>query len=201
MADAVLYAWHPGVEGGHAVADLIFGAASPSGRLPISFPRAVGQVPVYYSHKNTGRPPQPERFSNGYLDLPTTPLYPFGYGLSYTTFAYSDLQVETPSFPADRQGTFSVSVTNTGGRPGVEVAQLYIRDLVGQVTRPVKELKGFERVALQPGETRQVRFRLPGSALAFAGVQDQMVVEPGRYQVWIGPSSADGLQGEFTLTA
>jgi len=199
MADAVLYSWQPGVEGGHAVADLLFGHASPSGKLPISLPRATGQVPIYYSRKNTGRPPRTLRDSVGYIDLPITPLFPFGYGLSYTRFDYRGLEVETPRFGTDSTGCFSAEVTNTGSTPADEVVQLYVRDLVGQVTRPIKELKGFQRITLQPGETRRVRFELPADELAFTGLKDTAVIEPGKYHVWIGPNSAGGLQGEFEL--
>ena len=199
LADAVLYAWQPGVEGGHAVADLLFGQAAPSGKLPISIPRTVGQVPVYYSRKNSGRALEPVGFTMGYIDLPVTPLYPFGYGLSYTTFSYQDLEVATPRVSLDGQAAFSAEITNCGPRSGTEVVQLYVRDLVGQVTRPVKELKGFQRVTLEPGETRRVKFTVPAAELSFTGLDDQPVLEPGRYHVWIGPSSAEGLQGEFEL--
>jgi beta-glucosidase len=158
----------------------------------------VGQVPVYYGRKNSGRPPRPDWDSTGYIDLPITPLFPFGYGLSYTTFRYSGLE-NTPRFSLDGQGEFSAEITNTGPVAGTEVAQLYVRDLVGQVTRPIKELKGFQRVTLQPGETRRVRFILRAEDLAFTGLEDRPVLEPGRYHAWIGPSSAEGLRGEFEL--
>jgi beta-glucosidase len=199
LADAVLYAWHPGVEGGRAVADLLFGQAVPSGKLPISFPRTVGQVPVYYSRKNTGRPNQPGHFNNGYLDLPISPLFPFGYGLSYTRFEYSDLEVDTARVPMDGRGVFHAQVTNAGEREGTEVVQLYVRDLVGSVTRPVKELKGFQRITLKPGESCRVSFELEAGALSFTGADGSPTLEPGRFHVWIGPSSAEGLQGEFEL--
>lgn len=198
LADAVLYAWQPGVEGGHAVADLLFGKAAPSGKLPISLPRATGQVPVYYGRKNSGRPPQPRRDSVGYIDLPITPLFPFGFGLSYTSFSYGAVQA-VEGFERGSSGTFSVEVTNTGSRPGVEIVQLYVRDLVASVTRPVRELKGFRRVALQAGETRRVEFSLSAEDLSFTGQSDQPVVEPGAYHFWIGPSSAGGVPGDFTL--
>ncbi len=198
MADAVLYAWQPGVEGGQAIADLLFGKAVPSGKLPITFPRSVGQVPIYYSRKNSGRPTQPERDSTGYIDVPFSPLFPFGFGLSYTTFQYNNLQT-TPAFNLNGQGEFSAEVTNTGPRAGTEVVQLYVRDLIGQVTRPIKELKGFQRVSLQPGETRRVHFTLCAEDLAFAGLEDLPIIEPGQYHVWVGPSSAEGLQGAFEL--
>lgn len=201
MADAVLYAWQPGVEGGYALADLLFGIVSPSGKLPISLPRATGQVPIYYSHKNTGRPPQKERFTGGYIDLPYTPLFPFGFGMTYTAFQYTGLEVAGPRFSLEGAGRFSAEVTNIGSTAAEEIVQLYVRDLVGQVTRPVKELKGFQRVALQPGETRRVQFDLPAGELAFAGLDDHPIVEPGRFQVWIGPNSIEGLQGEFELMA
>lgn len=199
MADAVLYAWHPGVEGGHAIADLLFGKAAPGGKLPISLPRRVGQVPIYYSRKNSGRPPRLDMDSVGYIDLPITPLFPFGFGLSYTTFQYSDLQIHTPRISGSTAGEFSAQVTNTGARSGTEIVQLYVRDLVGQVTRPIKELKGFHRVDLEAGEMKRVRFTLHSEDLAFTGLNDLPVTEPGRYHVWIGPSSAEGLQGEFEL--
>jgi beta-glucosidase len=197
LADAVLYAWHPGVEGGYAIAEMLFGLAAPGGRLPVTFPRTVGQVPIYYNHRNTGRPAAKDVYSSRYIDLPIEPLFPFGYGLGYTRFGYADLHVQAQ--PHD--GSFSVSadVTNAGDVAGTEVVQLYVRDLVGSVTRPVKELKGFERIALQPGETRRVTFHLQREQLAFIGLDGRPVIEPGKFQVWIGPNSAEGLQGEFTL--
>jgi beta-glucosidase len=199
MADAVLYAWHPGVEGGHAVADMLFGQAVPSGKLPITFPRTVGQVPIYYSRKNTGRPPHPVRDSVGYIDLPITPLFPFGYGLSYTQFRYSNLQAASPHLSIGGRLEFQAEITNIGDLAGTEIVQFYIRDLVGTVTRPVKELKGFQRISLQPGETQSVTFTLDAEMLAFTGMEGMPVIEPGRYHVWIGPNSDEGLQGEFEL--
>jgi beta-glucosidase len=199
MAEAVLYAWHPGGEGGHAVADLLFGYANPSGKLPITFPRTVGQVPIYYSRKNSGRPPRSDGDSTGYIDLPITPLFPFGYGLSYSTFRYDGLQVHNPEIARDDAGSFSANVTNTSAVAGTEIVQFYVRDLVGQVSRPVKELKGFQRITLSPGETRRVTFSLQAEELAFSGLEEMPVIEPGNYHVWVGPSSAEGLQGAFTL--
>jgi beta-glucosidase len=203
---AILSAWHGGIRAGRAVADLLTGRVDPSGRLTAGFPRAEGQIPVYYAHKSTGRPIRgegtrqfDEAFRSSYLDEPNTPLYPFGYGLGYTTFTYADLEVETPAVGLEDVLAVSATVSNTGGRPGVETAQLYVRDLVGTVTRPVKELKGFQQVALSPGESRRVRFEVPVSSLGFHGLDVQYVVEPGEFRVWIGPHSDEGLEGAFTI--
>ncbi len=196
MANAVLYAWHPGVEGGRAVADLLFGAAAPSGRLPATFPRATGQVPIYYAHRNTGRPAAERGDSSRYIDLPITPLYPFGYGLGYTRFAYTNLRIV-----ASRDGEVEISadIANTGETAGTETAQLYVRDRVASVTRPVKELKGFQRVALGPGRSARAQFTLRREDLAFTGLDGRPVVEPGAFLAWVGPNSAEGLRGEFRL--
>lgn len=205
-AGALLVAWHGGIRAGRAVADLLFGAASPSGKLTASWPRAEGQIPVYYGHKNTGRPWEGagtaqfgEPFKSRYIDLPNEPLFPFGHGLSYTTFAYRDLRVETPVVGADGTLVVSATIENTGARTGVEVAQLYVRDLVASVTRPVKELRGFQRVALGPGEARTMRFEVPARELGFYGVEMRYVVEPGAFKVWIGPDSTGGLEGDFEV--
>ena len=158
---AILCAWHGGIRAGRAVADILSGAVNPSARLTASFPRAEGQVPVYYAHKSTGRPIRgkgtrqfDEVFRSNYLDEPNAPLYPFGYGLSYTSYAYADLEVETPAVGVEDVLVVSATVSNTGDRAGVETVQLYVRDLVGSVTRPVKELKGFQQVALQAGRVQ-----------------------------------------------
>lgn len=198
QAQAVLYAWHPGIEGAAALGEILFGLESPVGRLPITLPRATGQVPVYYNHKNSGRPVDPDGlFRSRYLDLPTGPLRPFGYGLSYTQFAYTNLQVEQ----AVLRGKIKVSaaVTNTGARPGRELVQLYTRDLVGSLTRPVRELKDFQHVALQPGETRRVTFTLSEESLAFTRADGSWGIEPGRFHVWVAPNSEGGLRGEFSI--
>ncbi len=196
LAQAVLYVWHPGVEGGFAAADLVFGHAAPSGRLPVSLPAFTGQVPVYYSHRNTGRPVTPGVFfTTGYVDARNTPLYPFGFGLGYTRFAYSNLSVRSGSGGIE----VTADLTNTGERSGVEVAQLYVRDMVGSVTRPVRELKGFERIELQPGATQQLRFHLTPQDLAFTRADGTWGWEPGAFRVWVGGSSASGLQSEFSL--
>jgi beta-glucosidase len=197
-ADAVLYAWHPGLEGGAALGELLFGLESPSGRLPITFPRATGQVPIYYNHKNSGRPVHStDQFSTRYLDLPPVPLFPFGFGLTYTQFAYRHLQTSGDL----RKGALHISaeITNTGSRAGTEVVQLYIRDLVGSLTRPVRELKGFQRVTLQPGETRRIFFTLREDDLAFTRADGTFGTESGKFHVWIAPDSQNGLRAELTF--
>ena len=198
QAQAVLYAWHPGIEGAAALGEILFGLASPVGRLPITLPRVTGQAPVYYNHKNSGRPLSPDGpFRSRYLDLPAGPLRPFGFGLTYTTFEYRDLQVGS----AVLRGKLEVSaeVTNTGRRAGRELVQLYIRDLVGSLTRPVRELKDFQHVDLQPGETRRVTFTLDEESLAFTRADGSWGIEPGRFHVWLAPDSETGLRGEFSI--
>jgi beta-glucosidase len=202
QAGALLLAWHGGIRAGRAVADLLFGAANPRGRLTTSFPRAEGQIPVYYAHKNTGRPVEgrgtlqfDEAFKSRYLDEPNSPLFPFGFGLSYTTFAYSELTIDV----RDGVVVASAQVENTGQRSGTEVVQLYVRDLVASVTRPVRELKAFERITLEPGEARTVRFEIPAEQLGFIGLDMQYTVEPGEFRLWIAPDSSTGLKGSFRL--
>jgi beta-glucosidase len=197
---AIVETWHLGVECGHAIADVLFGDVNPGGKLPVTFPRSVGQIPIYYSHRNTGRPSaEDDRYTSKYLDLPSTPLFPFGYGLSYTRFEFSDLQVAPAKIGPYGEVTVSVNVKNTGERAGDEVAQLYIRDLVGSLTRPVKELKGFQRITLRPGETRTVTFQLTDAELGFHNQQMDYVVEPGKFKVWVGPNSVEGLEAEFEV--
>ncbi len=206
QSGALLAAWHGGVRAGRAVADILFGASHPSGKLAANFPRSEGQIPLYYAHKNTGRPPEgggvkqfEEVYKSTYLDEHNTPLFPFGFGLGYTTFSYRDLTVETPIISSDGALVVSAVVRNTGERRGDEVVQCYVRDVVGSVTRPVKELKGFQKVALAPGEEQTVRFEVPAEHLGFVGLDMHYATEPGAFKVWIGPHSADGLEGEFTL--
>jgi len=202
---ALLLAWHGGVEAGAAIANLLFGKSNPSGKLAVSFPWTEGQIPVYYSHKNTGRPIDQgvrqfdEEYKSFYLDVPNTPLFPFGFGLSYSQFDYSDLRVETPSVGVDGTLVASATLTNVGKVAGEETVQLYVRDLFGSVTRPVKELKGFQKVTLQPSESRTVRFEIPVSTLGFIGLDLKYTVEPGDFKVWIGPDSASGLEGSFRV--
>lgn len=197
LSKAVLYAWHPGIEGGYALADILFGQSNPSAKLPITIPKATGQVPIYYNQKNSGRPIGWHGFAYRYVDLPHGPLFPFGYGLSYTTYRYSNLAVTAlaPSGPYE----ITAEVTNTGQRPGSEVVQLYIRDLTASVTRPVKELKGFQHLTLKPGETKTVAFRVKPSDLTFTGLNDLPILEPGEFQFWVGPNSAEGIEGRFDL--
>lgn len=205
---AVIYAWHPGTMGGPAIADVLFGDRVPAGKLPITFPRTVGQVPIYYAHLNTGRPASPgelgipigdpvdpQGYTSKYLDVDFTPEYPFGYGLSYTTFEYSPPRVSI----AGGTVTVSAEIANRGAREAEEVAQLYVRDLVASVARPVRELKGFERIRLKPGEKRTVSFRLTEKDLAFYNESMQLVTEPGEFQAWIAPHSAAGTDVRFTL--
>lgn len=210
---AILWAWHPGTMGGPAIAGLLFGDAVPSGKLSITFPRTVGQIPIYYSHTNTGRPPapgkasiptgtplDPQGYTSNYLDVEFTPAYPFGFGLSYTTFEYSNLRLSAQEMPPNGKLTVSADIENTGKVAADEVVQLYVRDRVGSVTRPVRELKGFRRVRLNPGEKRTVAFELAGADLAFHNSEMKLVTEPGRFDVWVAPDSTRGVRGEFTVT-
>jgi len=198
QVDAVLYAWQPGIEGGTALGEILFGLESPSARLPVTFPRATGQVPIYYNQKNSGRPINPNgAFKSRYVDIPNAPLYPFGYGLTYTSFEYSNLKISDEVLRGKLE--VSADVTNTGKRAGKELAQLYVRDLVGSLTRPIRELKGYEHVTLNPGESRRVTFTLTEEALAFTRADGTKGIEPGNFHVWIASDSKSGLQGSFKL--
>jgi beta-glucosidase len=197
---AILETWYLGVQMGPAVADVLFGDYNPGGKLPISVPRSVGQVPIYYNHKNTGRPSnEEEKYTSKYLDLPSTPLYPFGHGLSYTRFRYSKLRLSAARIRASDSLTVSIEVTNTGDRAGDEVVQLYLRDDVASLTRPVKELRGFRRITLKPGQTRTVSFALGRNDLAFYGPDRRRIVEPGTFTVYVGTSSADVSEARFEV--
>ncbi|MBP3961738.1 beta-glucosidase BglX [Paenibacillus sp. DLE-14] len=191
---AIVEAWQLGVQAGPAIADILFGAASPSGKLPVTFPRHAGQVPIYYNAKKTGRP-----HMRRYVDADITPLYPFGHGLTYTSFSYEELQIEQAELPLGQTLNVSAKVQNTGTREGVEIVQLYICDEAASVTRPVKELKGFRRITLQAGESTTVSFQLAKEELGFINQEHQFVVEPGKFKLWIGPSSAEGLEGQFEV--
>lgn len=208
--DAMLYSFHPGTMGGEAIADLLSGKAVPSGKTPVTFLKTVGQAPMYYNHLNTGTetllmdlPLKAGQTSNGctsyYLDSGYGPLFPFGYGLSYTTFEYSDIALDSREYTAADTIKVKFTLKNSGEYAGIEVAQLYVRDLVGSIARPVKELKGFQRVALNAGESKVVDFSLPVSALAFWNINNEYIVEPGDFQLWVATDSASGEPVGFTV--
>jgi len=198
---SILETWFLGVQAGNAIADALFGDINPGGKLPVTFPYTVGQEPVYYNHFNTGRPPSPSnRFTSRYIDAPFAPLFPFGFGLSYTKFFYGDLQLSSKTMSRSGEITISATVQNTGSVTGDEVVQLYVRDLVASVSRPVRELKGFRRITLAPGEKHRVEFTLTAEQLRFYDQRMQYVVEPGEFKVWIGPNSIEGLEARFEVT-
>ncbi len=203
LVNALLVAWAPGTQGGQAVADALFGKCNPSGRLPVTFPRNLGQVPIYYSVKNTGRPINPatphEKYKSNYLDSGNDPLYPFGFGLSYTTFAYSAPKLDRNTLQPGDTLTVTVDVTNTGAVDGVETAQLYLHDLVADVARPVRELKGFQRVELKAGEHRQISFTIGEKELTFLRADMTWGTEPGEFDVFIGSNSRDLQSARFQL--
>jgi beta-glucosidase len=203
MIPAILNVWFGGSEAGDAIADVLFGDVNPSGKLTATFPQNVGQVPIYYAHKNTGRPLEEgkwfSKFRTNYLDVTNEPLYPFGYGLSYTTFQYSEPTLDKTSMTMNESITVSVEVTNTGNRDGAEVVQLYIRDKVGSVTRPVKELKGFKKISLKTGEKQTVNFTLTKETLSFYNADLQFVAETGDFDVFVGGDSQNVKKASFTL--
>lgn len=215
VSDALLFSFHPGTMGGPAIADILFGKVNPSGRTPVTFPRMTGQVPVYYAQNSTGRPAHPDEMlideipveagqtsvgcRSFYLDAGSTPLFPFGYGLSYTTFEYSDLRLSSDTYGADDEISLTFNLRNSGGCDGTEVVQVYVRDLVGSITRPVRELKGFRRIFLRSGESQEVTFTIPVRDLAFWGIDMTYDVEPGQFTLWVGPDSASGLSADFTV--
>lgn len=216
-SDALLYSFHPGTMGGPAIADILFGKVNPSGKTPVTFPRMLGQVPVYYAHNHTGRPANPEEMlideipveagqtsvgcRSFYLDAGNSPLFPFGYGLSYTTFEYSNLSLTSDKLTGKDTLSVSFTLKNTGKYDGTEVVQLYVQDKVGSVTRPVKELKRFQRVTLKAGESTQVSLNLPVSELAFWGYDMNYTIEPGDFTLWVGTNSAEGLTKDFSVSA
>ena len=215
LADATLFMFHPGTMGGTAIANMLTGAAVPSGKLPMTFPKMAGQEPIYYNHNNTGRPAsnivmmddielEAGQTSTGctsyYLDAGDGPAFPFGYGLSYTTFAYGAPRLSKASMAKDGQIEVVCTVTNTGKYEASETAQLYVRDLVGSLTRPVRELKGFEKISLKPGESRDVKFTVKASDLAFHNAELKKVVEPGEFQLWVSTDSASGTPVSFSVT-
>ncbi len=201
---AIVETWFLGSQSGHAIADVLTGAYNPSGKLPVCFPRSVGQLPLYYSQKNTGRPGDehhPHIFWSGYIDERTDALYPFGYGLSYTEFIISDLKLNTSTLTPGEALTVSLTLTNTGDRAGHEVVQLYTRDHTGSSTRPVRELKRFQKVFLEPGQRRKITFELTEADLAFYTAHGKWEAEPGRFSVFAGNSSKADLEAEFELAA
>jgi beta-glucosidase len=198
--DAILETWFGGTKSGEAIVDTLFGDANPSGKLTMSFPINVGQIPIYYNCRNTGRPIVPrEKYKSQYLDVANTPLYPFGYGLSYTKFDYSALSLSSPTLKPFETLTITTKIKNSGDRPGVETAQLYIRDLVGSITRPVKELKGFQKIQLNPGEEKTVSFHLTVDDLKFYNADLKLVAEPGDFVVFCGTDSSSSKEAKFTL--
>ncbi|OAD46605.1 beta-glucosidase BglX [Polaribacter atrinae] len=202
---AILNAWFPGSEAGLAISDVLFGDVNPSGKLTATFPRNVGQIPLFYNHKNTGRPlgnteGKFEKFKSNYIDVRNEPLYPFGYGLSYTTFDYGNLKLDKPTINMDDEINVSVDVTNSGDYDGKEVVQLYIRDLVGSVTRPVKELKGFQKVLIKKGETQTITFKISVEDLKFYNSELDFVAEHGQFQIFVGTNSDTKMMKEFELT-
>jgi len=200
---AILNVWFPGSEAGNAISDVLFGNVNPSGKLSATFPQNVGQVPIFYAHKNTGRPLAEgkwfEKFRSNYLDVSNEPLYPFGYGLSYTTFNYGDIKLSSNTLTKGKTITATVAVTNSGNVGGKEVVQLYIRDLVGSITRPVKELKGFQKIYLKAGETKNVTFSIAEQDLKFYNSDLKFVAEPGDFKVFIGTNSRDVKEASFSL--
>ena len=215
MSNSVLYSFHPGTMGGPAIADLLFGKSVPSGKTPVTFPKEVGQIPLYYNHNNTGRPATKKETlldkieveagqtslgcTSFYMDAGFDPLFPFGYGLSYTTFQYNNLKLSATEFTPKDQIEVTFDLKNTGKYEGTEVAQLYVRDKVGSVTRPVKELKRFTRVTLKPGETKNISFALPVEELAFWNINMKKVVEPGDFTLWVGTNSQEGISADFKV--
>jgi len=200
QADALLESWYSGTEGGNAIADVLFGDYNPSGKLPMSFPRSVGQLPIYYNHLNTGRPynfEQPNKYTSHYYDEANGPLYPFGYGLSYTTFTLSPVTLSAATLSGKDTLDASVKVTNSGKRDGATVVQLYLRDVTASISRPVKELKAFKRVMLKAGESQTVTFPIDSGALSFWNAKMQQVVEPGKFTVMIGLDSVRTEEAEF----
>jgi beta-glucosidase len=203
QTDAVLEAWYPGSEGGRAVADLLYGEAAPTGRLSMSFPYSAGQIPVYYNQFNTGRPKDApdaqEYYVSRYLDIPNEPLFPFGFGLSYTNFSYSDAKLSAALMTPETSLTVLVCVTNTGEIPGEEIVQLYVRDITGEVVRPLKELKAFQHVFLQPGEMKEVTFTLTEEQLRYHHTDLAYKSDAGSFAVYVGPNSRDAVEMIFNL--
>ncbi|WP_205600740.1 beta-glucosidase BglX [Gracilibacillus sp. YIM 98692] len=198
-ADAIVEAWQLGIQSGNAIADVLFGDYNPSGKLAATFPYSVGQVPIYYNHPRTGRPASEVKFTSKYIDGPHEPLYPFGFGLSYTTFEYGNLNLSSSEFTKNEKAIISVDVTNSGNQSGEEIVQLYIADVIASRVRPVKELRGFKKIMLQPGECKSVKFELEMQDLGFYNEEMDYVIEPGLFKLYVGPNSKEGLEGEFNI--
>jgi len=196
---SIVQAWYLGVQSGNAIADVLFGDVAPSGHLPLSWPRSVGEIPTYYNHKNTGRPSAPDRWHTGYLDQSATPLFPFGFGLTYTTFKYSNLKMEHPTISPDGTLNVTAEIENSGKRGATEVVQLYVHDRVAPTSRPVRELKGFQRVTLAPGEHKMVQFSVKANDLGSYDPAMHWIVPIGIYDVWVAPDSASGIAGTFEV--
>ena len=200
---AILNVWFGGSEAGNAIADVLFGKVNPSGKLSTTFPQNVGQIPLYYNHKNTGRPLDNsqwfQKFRSNYLDVSNDPVYPFGYGLSYSNFTYSDISLSNSTLKMGHFITVTVTLTNTSNVAGKEVAQLYTQQMIGSITRPVKELKGFQKVALNAGESRKISFNISTDDLKFYNSNIKYVAEPGDFKIFIGGNSRDVTEAKFKL--
>lgn len=199
LAPSILEAWYPGTQGGHAIADVLFGKYNPSGKLPITFPRSVGQIPIFYNMKNTGRPMNEGKYTSKYLDIPNTPLFAFGYGLSYTKFEYTEISTNKAVYDVNAYVKVNVTVKNTGKVAGEEVVQLYVHDIVGSVTRPVRELKGFHKVKLEPGQTILIQFQLTPKDLSFVRLDNTFGLEAGKFEVFAGGNSNASLSSKFEI--
>ncbi len=197
--DAMLETWHAGVEAGSGIADVLFGDYNPAGKLTMTFPREVGQIPIYYNHNRTGRPETGTSiWTSRYLDVPTSPLFPFGYGLSYTTFEYSDIRLNKSELSGDDRLVASVTVTNTGEYKGEETVQLYLNDPAASISRPVKELKGFQKIELAPGASQAVEFTITTEDLKFFNSELEYVWEPGAFNIYIGTNSEEVKAGKVS---
>jgi beta-glucosidase len=202
LATSLLQVWFQGHEAGNAIADVLFGNYNPSGKLTMSFPRNVGQIPVYYNHKNTGRP-QPEgegqKFRSNYLDISNDPLFPFGYGLSYTSFSYGDILLSKKQIRSNENLEIKITVTNSGNYDGEETVQLYVQDVYASIAQPVKQLKGFQKIFLKKGEKKELNFKLTTQDLKFFNQDLKQVFEPGDFNVFVGTNSRDVKKASFTL--
>ncbi|MBN2850368.1 MAG: glycoside hydrolase family 3 C-terminal domain-containing protein, partial [Erysipelotrichaceae bacterium] len=194
LSDALLCVWHPGMRCGEAIVDILMGRVNPSGKLVTTFPKTIGQIPLYYNHKNTGRP-----LFKKYNDMDDEPLFPFGFGLSYSTFTYSNLKLSTPSITPDESLNLRIDIENPSDVDGKEIVQVYYRDLVARVTRPVKELCAFEKVLVKARSTVTVEFEIPAKRFGYLDPKMDFVIEPGKFTLWVGPDSTQGIATEFSI--